>query len=118
VTGFDISAVPVARLLTAALSRDHEHFRPQQISITNSHLIGLPKSQKAADLAMFAGNVHLPCDAARIPAAQYGLDLPCPCRSSTCKARELACHLHYSQSEASSHVDIVNIRYWHCPHLW
>jgi hypothetical protein len=34
---------------------------------------------------MFVGNVHLPCDAARIPAAQYGLDLSCPCRSSTCR---------------------------------
>jgi hypothetical protein len=41
--------------LTAALSRD-QHFRPQQISFTDSRLIDLPKSQKASDIAMFAGN--------------------------------------------------------------
>jgi hypothetical protein len=74
--------------------------------------------QSASGIVMFGGDVHLPRDAARIPAAQYGLDLSCPCRSSTCKARELARHLHYSQSEASSHVDIDNIKYWHCPHFW
>jgi len=93
---FDISAVPVARLLTGALSRDHEHFRPRQISFTDPHLIDLPKSQKASDIAMSAGNVHLPCDTARIPAAPFGPDPSCPCRSTTCKARELARDLHYS----------------------
>ena len=46
---------------------------------------------------MFAGTVRLPCDAARIPAAQYGLNLYCPGKSTTCNARELACDLHYSE---------------------
>jgi hypothetical protein len=54
-------------------------------------------------------NVPLPCDAARIPAAHYGLDLSCPCRSTTCNARELACDLHYSQSETSRHVNVGDI---------
>ena len=47
---------------------------------------------------MLAGNVPLPCVAARIPAAHSGLDLSCPCGSITCNALELACDLHYSQS--------------------
>jgi hypothetical protein len=54
---------------------------------------------------------------ARIRAAQYGVDLSCPCRSITYNARELACDLHYSDSETSGHVDVGNIRYRHCPHF-
>ena len=54
------------------------HFRPQQISLTDTQLIDLPRSQKASGIAMFAGNVHLPRDAARIPAARYGPDLSRP----------------------------------------
>jgi len=46
---------------------------------------------------MFAGTVRLPCDAARIRAAQYGLNLYCPGKSTTCNAGELACDLHYSE---------------------
>ena len=46
---------------------------------------------------MFADTALLPCDAARIPAAQYGLNLYCPSKSTTCNARELACDLHYSE---------------------
>jgi len=71
-----------------------------------------------SELSMFGAMCPLPCDAARIPAAQYGLDLYCPCRSTTYNARELACDLHYSQSEISRHVDVGNIRYRHCPHFW
>ena len=74
----------------AVLCRDHEHFRPHQISFTDSHLIDRPSTRRE-------GNVDLPSVAARIPAAQSGLDLSCPCGSITCNARELACDLHYSQ---------------------
>jgi len=67
---------------------------------------------------MFAGDVELPREAARIPAAGTALTRLGPCRSTTCNARELACDLHYSQSETSRHVDVGNIRYRHCPHFW
>jgi hypothetical protein len=51
------------------------HFPPYQISLSDAQLIDLPGSQKASDIAVFAGKVPLPCDADRIPAAQYGLAL-------------------------------------------
>jgi hypothetical protein len=54
------------------------HFRPHQISLTDTQLLDLPRSQKASGIAMFCGDVHLPGDAARIPAAQYGPDLSWP----------------------------------------
>ena len=38
--------------------------------------ISRPEITKGLRHAKFAGNVHLPCDAARIPAAQYGLTCP------------------------------------------
>jgi hypothetical protein len=68
--GFDISFVSVARQWKAALSRKQRHFRQQQISFPGSRLIGVPKSQKISGIARFAGNAQLPCNAARIPAAQ------------------------------------------------
>ena len=51
---------------------------------------------------MFAGTVRLPCDAARISAAQYGLNLYCPSKPTTCTARELACDLHYAEPKRAS----------------
>jgi hypothetical protein len=36
------------------------HFRPHQISLTDTQLIDLPRSQKASGIAMFCGDVHLP----------------------------------------------------------
>jgi len=51
--------------------------RPQ-ISLTDTQSIDMPRSQKASGIAMFDGEVHLPRDAARIPAAQYGPDLSWP----------------------------------------
>src|SRR5208283_1223915 len=58
-----------------------------------------PKPVEGCGIAMFAGNVHLPCDAVRIPAARYGRDLSCPCKSTTCNRWALACDLHHSQRE-------------------
>jgi len=51
--------------------------RPQ-ISLTDTQSIDMPRSQKASGIAMFDSEVHLPRDAARIPAAQYGPDLSWP----------------------------------------
>jgi hypothetical protein len=36
------------------------HFRPHQISLTDTQLIDLPRPQKASGIAMFCGDVHLP----------------------------------------------------------
>jgi len=54
------------------------HFRPHQISLTDTQRIDLLRSRNASGIAMFAGKVHLPLDAARIRAAQFGLDLAWP----------------------------------------
>jgi hypothetical protein len=54
------------------------HFRPPRISLTDTQLLDLPRSRKASGTAMFCGDVYLPRDAARIPAAQYGPDLSWP----------------------------------------
>ena len=54
------------------------YVRPHQISLTDTQLLDLPRSQKASGITMFCGDAHLPRDAARIPAAQYGPDLSWP----------------------------------------
>ena len=81
----------------AVSCRDHGHFRPQQSSF--HRLLSHRPAEMTKDLrhGMFAGTARLPCDAARIPAAQYGLNLYCPSKSTTCNAQELACDLHYSE---------------------
>ena len=59
----------------------------------------------------------LPCGAARMRSAQSTSLCSADLDSRTYHARELACDLHYSQSETSRHVDVDNIRYWHCPYF-
>src|SRR5208283_1645153 len=76
-----------------------------------------PKPVEGCGIAMFAGNVQLPCDAARIPAAQCRRDLSCPCKSTTCNRCALACDLHHSIRN-NGHVDSDHIRYGHRPYSW
>ena len=78
VTGFDISGRTRCSPIDGSTQPLATHFRPPQISLTDIQLIDLPRSQKASGIAMFCGDVHLPRDAARIPAAQYGPDLSWP----------------------------------------
>ena len=56
VAGFDISSLSIPLLLTATLSGDREHFRSRNHQRPPTYEV--------------SGNVHLPRDAARIPAAQ------------------------------------------------
>jgi hypothetical protein len=49
--------------------------------------------------------------------ARSRLHPPCPYRSTTCHARELACDLHHSQFETRSQVDVdpLHINTGHIP---